>query len=250
MKMIKYNQTFRFICKFSHFLIFSFLIYLLSHTAAVSQSIDYSNYQSILTKYVDTTGRVNYTELGKEKNKLILISDQLRKVKPSQLSAKEELCYWINLYNLETIRLIVENYPIKSIQDLDQGKTWDVKRIILPGTILSLNMIENDILRKKFTEPRIHFALNCGAISCPPLYNIVYLPTIIDLQLNERTKLFINNSKFIKIYKKKIKLSKIFDWYKEDFGSIINFLNQYSKIKISSAAKVIYLNYDWMVNGQ
>lgn len=250
MKIKQHNRSSRFICKFSHLLIFSLLIILSSHIAIFSQSIDYTHYQDILTRFVDSNGKVNYSHLQPEKNKLILISDQLRQERYSQLSADEELCYWINLYNLETIRLIVENYPIKSIQNLDQGKTWDVKRIKLIGKTVSLNMIENEILRKKFKEPRIHFALNCGAISCPPLYNKVYLHTIIDSQLNDRTRAFINNPKYNKISKKKISISKIFDWYKEDFGTPVNFLNQYSKIEISDPAKVIYLDYDWKINGQ
>ncbi|MBK8705831.1 MAG: DUF547 domain-containing protein [Saprospiraceae bacterium] len=104
------------------------------------------------------------------------------------------MAFWINVYNVFTIKLIADNYPLKSIMNLDGGKTWDVERIKIGGELYSLNQIENEIIRPQFKDPRIHFALNCAAKSCPPLYDKAYLPSQLDQQLDERTRSFVNST--------------------------------------------------------
>ncbi|MBK9742889.1 MAG: DUF547 domain-containing protein [Saprospiraceae bacterium] len=137
---------------------------------------------------------------------------------------------------------------MSSIQDLDKGKTWDVKRITVNGKKYSLNNIENDIIRKQFKDPRIHFALNCGAISCPPLLNKAYLPKTLDVQLETQTKNFFTNKLYQQISPTTAKISKIMDWYKSDFGNIVNFINKYAIVKVSIKTKIEYLPYDWALN--
>jgi hypothetical protein len=167
---------------------------------------------------------------------------------PNELWTKNEtLAYWINAYNAFTIKLIIDNYPVKSINDISQP--WDKKFIPINGKSISLNYIEHEILRK-MNEPRIHFAINCASISCPKLLNEAYVPETLDGQLDNAAKEFINSNKN-KLTSGNIKISKIFKWFKKDFetnGSIIDFINNYSEIKLSSKEKIGYLDYNWSLN--
>lgn len=165
----------------------------------------------------------------------------------------EEMAYWINLYNAATIDLVLSNYPVKSIRDIGNGKPWDNAFITSGGKKYSLNNIENDILRKNYTDPRIHFAINCASKSCPKLMNGAFIPDKLEAQLNTMTRSFINDPSKNKISAQQIDISEIFNWYKEDFtksGSVIDFLNAYSDTRISSNATIHYLNYDWSLNDQ
>ncbi len=153
----------------------------------------------------------------------------------------------INVYNAVTIQLVVNNKSIKSIMDLDGGKTWDVKRIKYKGEMYSLNELENNLLRKIYNDPRIHFALNCAARSCPPLYNRAFTSQNLEAQLNDRT------IKYLQRYVHQnevgnIELNKIFDWYKEDFGDLHKFINTYRPQKLSTKARIEYVEYDWRLN--
>lgn len=160
----------------------------------------------------------------------------------------KKMAYWINAYNAFTIKLILDNYPISSITKLDNGKPWDRKWIKLGGKTLSLNDIENNILRPQFNDPRIHFAVNCAAKSCPPIWNHAWTASNLNSTLDKRAKSFING-KLNVISADNIKISKIFDWYKKDFGNLIQFLNKYTTTKINAGAKIDYVEYDWSLNG-
>jgi hypothetical protein len=133
--------------------------------------------------------------------------------------------------------------------DLDNGKTWDVKWIKLGGKTYSLNQIEHEIIRPQFKDARIHFAVNCAAKSCPPLYNKAYTEENVNRYLEKRTIQFINDNKYNSISTKKAEISKIFEWYQEDFGDLITYLNKYLKQEdISKKAKVSFKEYDWSLN--
>ena len=160
----------------------------------------------------------------------------------------DQMAYWINAYNAFTIQMILENWPVKSIRDLHQGKPWDVKWIRLGNENYSLNQIENDILRPHFRDPRIHFALNCAARSCAPLSNKAFTGDNLEIMLNSLTENFINDQDYNQIGTKKLALSRIFDWYREDFGNLIEFINRYSDLTVSTKAEIIFNDYDWGLN--
>lgn len=224
-------------------------IFLLLIPVFIFAQPDYTSWDKFLKKHVSASGYVDYNAIKAEKKTLQQITQQFSAQTKVDLWAKNErLAFWINSYNAYTIQLIVDNFPISSIQDLDKGKTWDVKRITVNGKKYSLNNIENDIIRKQFKDPRIHFALNCGAISCPPLLNKAYLPKTLDVQLETQTKNFFTNKLYQQISPTTAKISKIMDWYKSDFGNIVNFINKYSIVKVSSKTKIEYLPYDWALN--
>lgn len=212
---------------------------------------DHSAWNALLQKYVTAAGEVNYKGFRTEKAKLQTYLDELAShpVEESWLT-EEKLAYWINAYNAFTVKLIVDHYPVKSITDLHQGKPWDVKWIKLGKKTYSLNQIENEIIRPQFKEPRIHFAVNCAAKSCPPLLNEAYTADKLDGQLEKQSKAFINNSAYNRIQAKSVQVSKIFEWYADDFGQLIAFLNKYSETRIQGNAKVGFEEYDWALNEQ
>jgi len=163
-------------------------------------------------------------------------------------SKNETLAYWINAYNAFTIKLISDNYPIKSIKDIKNP--WDLEFIQIGNKNLSLNEIEHDILRK-LSEPRIHFAIVCASKSCPKLLNEAYIPSKLDLQLTVATEEFLSDKSRNSISQEHLKLSKIFKWFTGDFtqnGSLIDFLNLYTDVKISQKAKKTYNDYSWELN--
>jgi hypothetical protein len=217
----------------------------------VQQSLDFSSLDQLLQKYVTSTGNVDYAGLKSNKTQLENCIDDLKKKVPNKdWSKNEKLAYWINVYNAFTLKKIVDNYPIKSITDLDGGKPWDKKFIVIGSDTYSLNDIEDDIIRPTFKEPRIHFGVNCAAKSCPPLLNKAFTETNVISLLEQQAKKFITNQTFNTLAQDKIEISKIFEWYAKDFGNIIDYINKYSPLNVKPSAQIKYREYDWSLNGK
>ncbi len=195
---------------------------------------------------------VNYKGFKNDEAKLDAYLKMLSEKNPTNdWSVQELLTYYINLYNAATVKLIVENYPVKSIKDIDGA--WTKGRVAVGDKMLSLGGIENGILRK-MNEPRIHFAINCASISCPKLLDEAFTAATINEQLDRATKEFINSDKN-DISASNPKVSSIFDWYQKDFAvngkkDVIGYINQYSKTKINPGATLSYKEYDWNLNAQ
>jgi hypothetical protein len=159
------------------------------------------------------------------------------------------LAYWINAYNAFTIKMVVDHYPIGSIKDLYNGNPWDVEWITMADSnTYSLNMIEHEILRKTFNDPRIHFAVNCASQSCAPLYDRAYNPERVRRQLEYVTHRFINDKDYNEISASSIRISKIFDWYREDFGNVRDFVHRYCMVRLEPEVKISYMPYAWELN--
>ena len=197
---------------------------------------------------MSTSGKVNYKLF---RNEISNLNEYLAKMSDISLNnsmgANEKLAFWINVYNASTLKLILDSYPVKSIKDINNGSPWDLKWIKLNNRTYSLNEIENDIIRKQFKEPRIHFALNCAAKSCPPLFNIAFDNDNISSLLESQTKSFINSTEN-NVSKTKIVISRIFEWYSVDFGNVVNFINKYHTKKANLNASISYKSYDWALN--
>ncbi|MFT6708403.1 MAG: hypothetical protein ACJATF_003264, partial [Flavobacteriales bacterium] len=216
---------------------------------AVDTRVDHSPFDALLRKYVSNSGKVNYKGIKADQSKLdAYLKTLAEKTIQSDWTKAEKMAYWINAYNAFTIKLIVDNYPVKSITDLEGGKPWDRKWIKLGTKTYSLNNIENDILRPKYKEAAIHFAVNCAAKSCPPLLNRAWTKSNLKSNFKKQATAFINNPNYNKISGGKIEVSKIFDWYKVDFGNLIDYLNKYAATKIDAGAEIGYMEYDWRLN--
>jgi hypothetical protein len=208
-----------------------------------------TSFNNLLQKYVLDNGKVNYKELKANKTELEAVVKLYQEQAPEDTWTKDQkLAYWMNTYNLFTLKLIVDNYPISSITKLDNGKPWDVKRIEIGGKKYSLNDIENVIIRPKFKDARIHFAINCAAKSCPPLHNEAFTEENVQTLLTQRTRKFIRSSAN-KLSENSAEISKIFDWYSVDFGDIVAFLNKYATVKVGKGTKISYAEYNWDLNG-
>ena len=217
------------------------------YTLSVIAQPSHEAFDTLLKKHVSADGKVNYKNFKSDKVALDSFIKTLADNAPQDSWAKnDKLAYWINAYNALTIKLIIQNYPLSKITDLDGGKTWDVKRNALGGKKLSLNDIENTILRP-MGDARIHFAINCAAKSCPPLLNQAFTAENVEALLESRTKQFINSSANV-LKANEIKVSKIFDWYGKDFGNVAAFVSKYAKVKVNKTAKVSFGEYDWRLN--
>ncbi len=227
-----------------------FVLICIVYASIVSSQVDHKKFDALLKANVSSEGFVNYSVLKTKKKDIENIIKTYSKIKPSTLNKNEQLAFYINVYNIHTIYKIVTNLPVKSIKNLDKGKPWDVKNIAIDNKKYSLNDIENVIVRPTFKDARIHFALNCGALSCPSLLNEAYTGDKLTVQLNSQTKKFINNKKFNVLSVSNLNISKIFEWYKEDFGNVCDFLNKYASLKINQNAAISYMEYDWNLNGK
>ena len=226
-----------------------FVLFFFTSNILISQKNIHDIWDSELKKYVDKEGNVNY-RLWKKNSKLLetyLIN--LENNPPiNQWTKNDSLAYFINAYNAVTVKLILDNYPLRSIKDLIIP--WWLKRFKLNSEKITLNFIEHKILRK-MDDPRIHFAINCASRSCPKLQNVAYYSHKLENQLNDAAIEFINDQTKNKINANRLMLSKIFSWFKDDFGNriqLLKFVNKYSKIKILESARIEYLNYDWNLN--
>ena len=225
---------------------------LTSTTANSEVNVDHSQWTTLLQKYVDKKGLVDYKGFQKDEKQLDAYLDMLAAKDPNNdWSVQELLAFYINLYNAQTVKLIVENYPTKSIKDLDGP--WTKGRARVDGRELSLGGIENGILRK-MDEPRIHFAINCASISCPKLLDEAYTAAKINEQLELVTRQFINSTNN-DIKENEAQLSSIFTFYPNDWKvdgkvDITGFINQYSKVKLNPNTNLTYKNYDWGLNEQ
>jgi len=211
-------------------------------------NFDHSTWSVFLNKYVTKNGHVNYKAIKENQTELNNYLSLFSKTEPSSTWIKnQKLAYWINAYNAFTIKLIIDNYPTKSIKDISDP--WDKKFVNINEKKVSLNYIEHDILRK-MNEPRIHFAINCASVSCPKLLNTAFLSQTLNSQLNNAAKRYIN-SKENKIEKGNVRLSKIFKWFSSDFknnGNVLDFINKYSIAKVSNKENYKYLDYNWSLN--
>ncbi len=223
-----------------------------STTQGSAVNMDHSLWDQLLHKYVDLDGMVDYSGFKDDNQALQNYLQLLSSQRPTEKwSVQELLAYYINLYNAYTVDLILKNYPVKSIKDINGP--WTRGIVPIGTTQLSLGGIENGVLRK-MNEPRIHFAINCASISCPKLLNEAYTAARINEQLDMATTQFINSDKN-EITPGNPKLSSIFDWYQKDFKiggkqDVIGYINQYSSVKVPQNAPLEYLEYNWNLNTQ
>ena len=227
---------------------------------AAPMAVDHSGYDRLLKKYVTASGRVNYKGLKADQQPLNDYLALLSKTPPAaSWSRPEQMAYWINAYNAYTIRLVLDHYPVTSIKDIGSKikipfvtTPWAIKFFSIGKEKMSLDNIEHGILRKKYNDPRIHFALVCASVSCPSLRNEAYMPAQLDRQLEDQGRDFLNNPAKNKVGKSSAQLSRYFDWYKGDWSnngqSVTQWVNKYSTTKMDDNAKVTYLDYNWNLN--
>lgn len=220
--------------------------------------ITHEIWDDLLSAHVSPEGFVDYAGLADNRAEFDKYIELLETHHPNKKrwTREESMAYWINAYNAFTVQLILDNYPVGSIKDIKGGITfvnsvWDQKFITIQGKDYDLNNIEQGILRKYYKEARIHFAVNCASISCPPLANFAFTAEALDEQLDLMATAFLADQSKNVITADELQLSKIFGWYKKDFTDDKNlqeYINQYTPIDVDPKAKIKYLSYDWGLN--
>ena len=224
-------------------------------TAATSSADSWvDTYNRLLGKYV-TSGGVKYAEWkgnAADVQALQTIVDAIAKENVSALEKKQQLAFYINAYNAWILHEALAKYPTKSVKDA-LFTFFTGRRLTVAGQQTSFNALEKDTIRSKFGEPRVHFALNCASRSCPPLNREAFAGDKLDSQFEKLAKGYVNSERGVK-YSAETKtadLSKIFDWYKDDFkadGGALAFINKRRSSQIPADAKITYQEYDWGLN--
>jgi len=248
--------------KTKYLIIISTLLFVLT-TGQKLLAMDHQMFTEILKNYVKN-GLADYKNLKNDKQ-LDKYLSELSNTNPDKLNRNEKLAFWINAYNAFTLKLVVDNYPLKSITDIktssDKVRTvWDTEFITINNKKYSLNYIEHKILRK-MNEPRIHFAIVCASISCPELIIEAFEADKIELQLENRTKIFLNDKSrnHFDMKNRKAHISEIFNWFEKDFGKndkeVLTYFSQYLPDNIKTDInqnidkwKIDYNDYNWNLN--
>lgn len=233
---------------------------LLALPAIAQQRLDHLALDDLLRQY-NHQGQVDYAGLKQKEAQLDTYLDTLAKIDPLSLAGDEQFAFYINAYNAWTIKLILTGYPdVESIKDYGSlfKSPWKKKFVNIKGEIVTLDHIEHDILRPQFKDPRVHFAINCAAKSCPPLYREAFVGQQLNTQLDDAARRFVNDARFNRLEGNTLYVSSIFKWFKEDFnGDIVGFFEEYALPDLKEAIganeqhlKVKYLDYDWSLNGK
>ena len=173
--------------------------------------------QAALDAYVDGAGRVDYAAVKGAGALDGYLAGLATASIPS--GSNERAALWINAYNALTIDLIADSWPIASIRDLDGGKVWDTRKFVVAGTTVTLNDIEHKTLRP-MGDPRVHAALNCASIGCPPLARQAFDGTHLSAQLDAAMRAWVSaNALTIDRGANSVAFNHIFDWYSEDFAA-------------------------------
>ncbi len=181
-------------------------------------------------------------------------------------SRAAQLAFWIDVYNAFTVRLVLDHYPLGSIREIGILPGAAFRKAIIPmadleGRTLSLDDVEHRILRPRFEEPRVHFAIVCASRSCPPLRSEAYRAADLDRQLDDQARTFLRDPAKNRWdpQTRTLHLSMIFRWFHEDFetaaGSVAGFVARYLEEPAASAARqpgvrIAYVDYDWSLNGR
>ena len=217
----------------------------------------------VLKKVIDGFGMVNYEALKKDQSALESYLQLTASVPRKQFDGwtrPQRMAFLLNVYNASTLKLMADNFPVKSIKDIGGvRRVWNLKVVRLFGEKYTLGHLENVLIRKQFKSPSVHFALVCGSRSCPPLRKEPYTAEILEDQFADQAHIFLRDSKknYVNMDSKTIFLSPIFSWFREDFGKtdteIIAQVAEHFEIAEQEALlkggfKIDYTKFDWGVN--
>jgi hypothetical protein len=223
--------------------------------------VDHAAWDELLRKYVKltaagVTGFAYGDVTAADKQSLKAYIARLQHTRASALDDADRLAFWINLYNALTVDLVLDHYPLKSIRNIAKGEPWSQRLVEVEGQALSLDEIENGILRKLWRDPRVHYAVNCASGSCPNLRPRAFTGDTIEAMLDDGARDYINHDRAVRVAGGDAELSQIFSWYARDFGgsqaSLIAHLQQYAspelKERLSNVEHISGYSYDWSLN--
>ncbi len=228
------------------------LVYAVSLRSQENQTLSiFDNFNSFLLEEV-VFGLVDYEKLKQDPERLNSLVNQIALYNLDGTSQDHKTAFYINAYNTLVIKQITDNYPVNSPMDIKGF--FKVKTFNVAGETLTLDGIEFTKLIGPTGDPRIHFALGCGARSCPFLYDNAFYPEKLQEQLEFRAELIIDRPNYVFVDEKnnKVVLNKIFDWYSDQFisdaGSLIKYVNKHRFYKVPEQFNVEFQEYDWTLN--
>jgi hypothetical protein len=249
------------------------LLALAASAAGFAQGFDHSHkaWDGLVNKHVvvlqaGKASQVRYAEFAKDRPALKAYLDSLSKVPEAEFngwSKEQRMAFLINAYNAFTVEKVLTRYPnLKSIRDFGTvfGNPWKDKFFTLFGRESFLDQIEHETLRKPgaYNEPRVHYAVNCASIGCPMLREEAYTAAKLERQLDEQAVRFLSDRSRNRYEGGRLEVSKIFDWFKEDFGVREQYFARYAKVFSDSPegqkvvaegkAPLSFLDYDWSLN--
>jgi len=245
------------------------LLAVLVAPVAAAAPPDYKVWGELLSKYYDPAKGMNYKALkANDKKTIDDLRHQMATVDVQALSRPDQFAYWINLYNVNVVGLVADHYPISSIKDLSTDpfiklNVFKKDSVQTKKGAMSLNDVENDKIREGYKDPRIHFAINCAAKSCPPIRTEPYEGSKINEQLDDQVRKFLDGPHGARIEKSSgqaiVHVTKIMDWFSADFqkwgNGQVNFLKRYvsgdKRRQLDAAGNQIDLkfdDYDWKLN--
>lgn len=221
-------------------------------------TFDHSSLDEVLRSYVNDQGMVDYSGLKADRDQLdnyLISTGAVSRSTFDRWNENEQLAFLINVYNAETLQFIIDHYPTSSIKKLGGllSSPWDRMNVALFGSTTTLDHVEHEIIRPRYNEPRIHFALVCAAVSCPPLRREAFTGNRLDAQLDDQARVFLSESEKNRIEGDTLFLSAIFKWYGGDFTTRGATLNDYVDPLIegdASGKKIKFTHYDWDLNTQ
>jgi hypothetical protein len=229
------------------------------------QAQDLAQWNRILSTYYNPARGMDYKALkARDMAAVQALRQQLGRVNVAALDRKSQLAHWINVYNINTVATILESYPVDSIRDISTDpiirlNVFKKDRVPVGSAKVSLNDVENEKIREGFKDPRIHFAINCAAKSCPPIRTEAFTGAKLDAQLDDQARRFLGSTRFSRDGDTLvITTTKIMDWFSDDFekwgGGKAAFIRKYvpaDKQRLIDTAKKIeleYADYDWSLN--
>jgi Protein of unknown function, DUF547 len=236
------------------------------HNQNSTAKIDHAPWARALKTYLqrDKTGlnRFKYKAVSDKNHKALkAYLTRLQNTRVTNLNRNEQYAFWINLYNALTIDIVLDHYPVLSIRNISISPglfakgPWGRKLVMVEGETLSLDDIEHEILRKIWRDKRIHYAVNCAAISCPNLASQVYTGQNVNRLLEAGAVAYINHPRGVRLEKGRLIVSKIYQWYAKDFGNtaqLISHLRHYANSRLAGElAKFDHISsyeYDWSLN--
>ncbi len=232
------------------------------------QPVEYDHNPTMLGNVLEGVvdfGLVDYDQLRRRRNvveRYLLASARVSRLQFDQWQKAQRMAFLLNIYNATTLKLLADHYPLKSIKDISTlPPVWKIKVVRLFGRKYSLDDLEHGMIRKQFKSPQIHFALVCGARSCPPLRAEPYTAGRLEAQFSEQARTFLHDSgkNRVDLDGKILHLSSIFKWYAEDFGQteadLVRFIAPYLSVEDRVALEdggfqIEYAEYDWTLNRQ
>ena len=221
------------------------------------QTLDSTPFNAVLTKHLKQGG-IDYTALHADTAARARLQDYLASI--ARMPESEPLSSWINAYNVLVIHAVLERYPLKSVKDAEGGDFRFFREIRYPvaGKDRSLDEIENGVIRPRFEDARIHVALNCGALSCPPLAPKAFETATLDADLDRLATVTVNDGNHVYLKDGKLVVNEIFKWFEPDFtrdeGSLLKWIQAYSDDPaidaLSSEVVVEVYPYDWALSAE